>query len=594
MTLTGFAAFSKRAGEATALFAGLLKTIFRSRVARSPTPEIDAGGASDAAFQTAARHFEARDLVQAEALASEVVRVDPDYANAWNLLGAIALADDRCETGIRHFERAIALQPQNAEFHGNCGEACRRAGWLDDAIEHCRAAVLSDPAYAGAFYNLGVSLLAAGEVELARDALQDALALEPGSISPRSSLLFALCHLEKGDGKKILAEHQRWNEFHAQMFRPAQPPQPWSFGVAGKLRVGFVSADFRQHSLAYFIEPLFAHYDRQRFEFFCYSNTLKTDEVTARLRAQVADWHDITALPDDSAAALVAADKIDVLIDLSGHTARSRLLMFARKPAPVQITYVGYPNTTGLTAMDYRISDNFMDPPGVSDAMYTETVLRMPNSLWCYRPPAFAPGVNPLPLLANGFATFGSPHSIAKINQSVIDLWAKVLARVPGSRLLMAGVPEGNTRLRLLEKFHRLGIEAVRIELLGKLNVDDYFKFYHRVDVVLDAFPYAGGTTTCESLWMGVPVISLAGEFGVSRAGVSLLSGAQMPEYVAVGATQFVAIAEGLSKDAQVLAGIRANLRNRLQRSSLMDEAGFTRAFEKLLISVCPTGAGPH
>ena len=557
-----------------------------------PGAGADADRAKALSIQVAARHLEAGELARAHEIAVQVLRTDPQYANAWNLLGAIVLAGGQHEIAVRHFERAVALQPQNAGFLSNCGEACRLAGWIDDAIEYCRAAAASSPGDANAFYNLGLALLAAGEVEQSHAALTAALTLQPGAITPRSSLLFLLCHLANFDGKKIFTEHLRWNELHARGLAPLQPARLWLSEPLRKIRVGFVSADFRQHSLAYFIEPLFAHHDRERFEFFCYSNTLKTDEVTGQLRAQVAHWRDITGLSDESAAGLVTGDKIDVLIDLSGHTARSRLLMFARKPAPVQITYVGYPNTTGMTAIDYRISDSYLDPPGVSEAMYTETLLRMPHSLWCYRPPAFAPAVNALPAQKNGLMTFGSPHGIAKINQSVLDVWARVLEKIPGSKLVLAGVPEGNTRTRLHESFSRKGIESSRIEILGKLNFDDYFRFYHRVDVVLDAFPYTGGTTTCESLWMGVPVITLAGDYGVSRAGVSLLSGAGLSELIAADAAQYADIAVRLSRDAAALSRLRASLRERLKQSSLMDEVGFTRAFEGQLVLACRTVAG--
>ena len=575
------------------MFAELLKAIFRRRGAHpavSVSVSVLGAGADQAkawSIQVAAGHVEAGELVRAQEIAAQLLRTDPQHADAWNLLGAIALAGGHDEIAVREFEHAIELEPQNTKFLSNCGEACRRAGWIDDAIEHCRAAVASAPSSAIAFYNLGAALLAAGEAEQAHSALKHGLALQPGAITQRSSLLFVLCHLENFDRKEILAEHMRWNELHARALAPLKPPQLSPTEPARKIRVGFVSADFRQHSLAYFIEPLFAHHDRERFEFFGYSNTLKPDDVTGQLRPQVAHWRDITALSDEGAAGLIAEDQIDVLIDLSGHTARSRLLVFARKPAPVQITYVGYPNTTGMTAMDYRISDSYMDPPGVSEAMYTETLLRMPHGLWCYRPPALAPAINALPAQKNGWITFGSPHGIAKINQSVLEVWADVLEQVPDSRLVMAGVPEGATRRRLKESFSSKGIEASRIEILGKLNFDDYFKFYHRVDVVLDAFPYTGGTTTCESLWMGIPVITLAGDYGVSRAGVSLLSGAGLSEMIAASVVQYAQIAVRLSRDVTALAELRAGLRERLKQSSLMDEVGFTRAFEGQLVLAC-------
>jgi protein O-GlcNAc transferase len=380
----------------------------------------------------------------------------------------------------------------------------------------------------------------------------------------------------------LLAEHRRWNELHARALAPGLPPRTEA-GPGRKLRVGYVSADFKRHSLAYFIEPLLANHDRDRFEVYCYSNTRKTDEVTDQLRNHVSQWRDITAVSDEAAAGLIGQDGIDILVDLSGHTAGSRLLVFARKPAPVQLTFLGYPNTTGLATMDYRISDGYMDPPGIADAFYTEQLLRMPHSLWCYRPPAPTPDVNPLPALQLGATTFGSLHSFTKLNRTVIDLWARILARAPDSQLLLAGAPAGETGTRLRERFAAHGVDAARVHLIGKVNFDDYLKLYHRIDIALDAFPYTGGTTTCESLWMGVPVVTLAGTYAVARAGVSLLTSAGLTELIADSPERYVEIAVDLAHDTHRLVGLRGSLRERMQRSPLMDETAYTRAFEALL-----------
>jgi predicted O-linked N-acetylglucosamine transferase (SPINDLY family) len=531
----------------------------------------------------AVRRFDMGDRAGAQAIAEEVARNDPRHHRAWNLLGALAVAAERHELAVRHFERAIALEPDYADYLSNCGEACRRAGWLDDAIDHCRAALAADPRHAGAYYNLGLALHAAGELEAAHAALTSALAIQPAARAPRSALLFLLCHQPDVDGATLFAEHCRWNELHARALAPDLLPRPAEADSGRKLRVGYVSADFRRHSLAYFIEPLLANHDGKRFDVFCYSNTRRADEVTDQLRNHVPHWREITALSDEAAARLIEQDGIDILVDLSGHTADNRLLVFARKPAPVQLSYLGYPNTTGLTAMDYRVSDGYMDPPGVADALYTEKLLRMPHSLWCYRPPAPTPDVNPLPALQRGVTTFGSLHSFTKISRQVIDLWARILARLPGSELLMAGAPSGETGARLREQFAAHGVDAARVHLIGKLNFDDYLKLYHRIDIGLDAFPYTGGTTTCESLWMGVPVVTLAGTYAVARAGVSLLTTAGLAELVADSPERYVEIATDLARDQGRLAGLRGSLRERLQRSPLMDEAGFTRAFEAVL-----------
>jgi predicted O-linked N-acetylglucosamine transferase (SPINDLY family) len=583
------------------VFNSVLKQLFRIRGRSPDAAGARSSGPNDTAMTEAVRRFDAGDRAGAQAIAEDIARNDPRHHQAWNLLGALAAAAERHELAVRHFERAIALEPANAGYLSNCGEVCRRAGWIDDAIDHCRAALAADPRHMGAYYNLALALHAVGEVEQAHAALTSALEIQPDSRAPRSALLFLLCHHLDIDGATLLAEHRRWNELHARALAPVRPPRAAEASPGRKLRVGYVSADFRRHSLAYFVEPLLANHDRNRFDVVCYSNTRHADEVTDQLRNHVSQWRDITALSDEAAATLIAQDGIDILVDLSGHTADNRLLVFARKPAPVQLSYLGYPNTTGLAAMDYRVSDGYMDPPGVADALYTEKLLRMPHSLWCYRPPAPTPDVNPLPALQRGVTTFGSLHSFTKISRQVIDLWARILARQPGSELLMAGAPSGETGARLRAQFAAHGVDAARVHLIGKLNFDDYLKLYHRIDIGLDAFPYAGGTTTCESLWMGVPVVTLAGAYGVARAGVSLLTSARLAELVADSPERYVEIATDLARDPRRLAGLRGSLRERMQRSPLMDEAAFTRAFEAVLrgafqaasASTGADGAGP-
>lgn len=564
----------------------LLKRLFVARSA-SRDREASAGASSMPAasemFSSAVARFEAGDFDGSRAAAEEVVRRDPRHDAGWNLLGALAVVMEQNELAVRQFERAIELQPHNAEYLSNCGEACRRAGWMDDAVDHCRAALEADPRHFGAHYNLSLALIATCEIEQARMALTRALEIQPDARRARSALLFLLLHHPDADGPTLLAEHRAWNDRHAVAFtsRPARPRVDSSAGR--RLRVGYVSADFRRHSSSYFLAPLFEHHDRDRFEVYCYSNTKKADDVTAQLRGYVSGWRDIVSLPDEDAASMIEHDRIDLLIDLSGHTADSRLLVFARKAAPVQLSYVGYPGTTGLSAMDYRVTDSHMDPPGTSEAFYVEKLLRLPHSIWCYRPPTPTPDVNELPALARGTVTFGSFHASAKVNNRVIELWARLLTRVPDAELLMAGVPAGETHNRLRERFAAHGVAESRIHIVGKTNFDDYWRLYHRIDIGLDSFPYNGGTTTCESLWMGVPVITLAGAFGVARAGASLLTSAGLAELVAASPEDYLDIAVRLAGDTDRLCRMRSGLRDRLRQSPLMDEAGFTRAFEKAL-----------
>lgn len=531
-------------------------------------------------------------LDAARAMAEEALQYDSGQHRAWNVLGAIAAAGEKNKLAALHFERAIALQPDNADYLNNCGEAYRRDRKFDEAIANCRAAIAINPRHAGAYYNLALCLHAIGDVGESWNAYTDALKIRPDFRVARSGFLFLLCHHPNIDAETVFAEHCRWGELYASGLAPMSlPPRP-DPGLDGKLRVGYVSADFRRHALSYFIEPLLANHDRSRFDVFCYSNNRKTDEMTDRLRAYASHWRDIAGMSDEAAARLVSDDRIDILIDLSGHTARSRLLMFACKPAPVQIAYVGYLNTTGLRAMDFRISDHRADPPGTSDALHTEKILRMPDTQWCYRPPADAPEPSPLPALRRGFVTFGSLHRLTKVNPDVIELWARLLARQPDSELLIAGVPAGNTRQRICGQFASFGINAGRLHLFDRINFDDYMRLYEKIDIGLDAFPYNGATTTCESLWMGVPVITLSGRYAAARSGASLLASVGLSDLVADTAEQFIEIAGSLACSLHRLAELRSSLRDRMTRSPLMNEPAFARSFEGLLHSAYSASAG--
>lgn len=537
-------------------------------------------------MQRAIEEFNASNLSGSQAIAEQIVRRDPQCHQAWNLLGAIELGRENNEAAVTHFERAIAVRPRDAAYLSNCGEAFRRAGRPDDAVEYCRAAIEADPKHAPAHHNLSLALSAMGAIEDAYIALKNALAVRPDFTAARSSLLFLLCHHPGIDPEDVLAEHRRWDELHARALAPAAVPPVRHTDPDRAIRVGYVSADFRRHALSYFIEPLLAHHDRERFEVFCYHNHRQADDVTEQLRASVSHWRDIAASTDEAVARQVAKDRIDVLVDLSGHTAGSRLLAFARKPAPVQVSCLGYLNTTGLRCIDFRITDAYADPPSTSDALHTERLLRMPHSQWCYRPPPDTPEVNALPALNRGTVTFGSLHSMPKINGSVIELWARLLLRHPDSELLIGGIPGDAVSRRLREKFSALGVDPARLQLIGKCNFDEYWRLYHGIDISLDAFPYNGATTTCESLWMGVPLVTLSGTHAAARSGVSLLTNVGLPQLIADGPKEYVDIATGLARDLERLAALRASLRAMMQRSPLMDEAGYARDFETLLLGM--------
>jgi predicted O-linked N-acetylglucosamine transferase (SPINDLY family) len=343
-----------------------------------------------------------------------------------------------------------------------------------------------------------------------------------------------------------------------------------------------VSSDLNAHPVGKFLLPLFLEHDKRRFEIFAYSQLRMEDEMTHRLQACTDCWRDITGLSDPQAAEMIRQDQIDILIDLAGHTARHRLLVFACKPAPVQVSYLGYPATTGLATIDYRLTDALADPPGETDAYFTETLIRLPNTAWCYQPPSEAPLVSPLQALQNDYITFGSFNNFTKINEALAKCWAEILRRVPQSRLLLKAVALNSESARrdLQRMMSGSGIDADRLQLHGSVPISRHLPFYNRIDIALDTYPYHGTTTTCEALWMGVPVVTRAGASHVSRVGVSLLSAVGLPDLVANDADHYVQIAVDLAANPSRLAELRASLRMRMQQSPLMDAAAFARDVE--------------
>jgi len=347
-----------------------------------------------------------------------------------------------------------------------------------------------------------------------------------------------------------------------------------------RLRIGYVSGDFRDHSVSLFIEPILAWHARGAFEVVCYSNLSRPDEVTQRLRTYAAHWREVHALGDEALANLIREDAIDILVDLSGHSANNRLLAFGRKPAPVQVTYLGYPGTTGLAAMDYRLTDTVVDPAGDGDRWYSERLIRLPDTMWCYRPHEALSEVMPAPALSKGYVTFGSLNHCAKLNPQLFALWARLLARLPESRLIVTSIPAGNAQASLKACFAAAGVDPGRLEIRDRVPRDQFNALVLQIDIALDSFPYGGTTTTCDALWKCIPVVSLSGDTTASRSGASLLNAVGLGELVAPTAEAYLEIAAGLARDPRRLADMRLALHERIRRSSLVDAERFTRNLE--------------
>ena len=513
----------------------------------------------------------------AEAVAAcrEVLATAPHHPGAAMALGDACRALGETAAAADAYRAALAVEPANPIALNNLGNALRELCEGEAAAACFHRAIALAPALAPAHANLGSVLTEQGRVAEACAAFRRALELDPGLAGVRSNLLLVLQYTEAGDA--IAAEARAWNRHHgveAPAVVPVRHRDP-----ERRLRIGYVSPDLRRHSVVYFFEPLLAAHDRERFEVVCYADVRRADAVTERLRGLSERWVASRHLDTEAFAARVQADGIDILVDLAGHTAGNRLAAFARRLAPLQVSYLGYPDTTGLTAMDYRLTDAVADPPGEADRRHVETLVRLPGGFLCYRPPPVAP---PAPR-AGGPLTFGSFNHLPKVTPAVIAAWSRILDAVPGSRLLLKAkaLAGASVRQRLAADFAAHGIAPERIETVGWIpDTTGHLALYGRVDIALDTFPYNGTTTTCEALWMGVPVVTLAGDRHAGRVGASLLHRLGLDALVAEDVDGYVARALALAADGGRRAALRGSLRDRFAASPLADAGRLAGAVE--------------
>ncbi len=508
--------------------------------------------------------------------------------NASNIFKTLGRIDEARE----HLERAIQLGPGIAGAWYNLGVLLHETWWLLEALNAfhrayeleklngpthlCRAIVMS----------IGLAFQQSGQWKKSRDFLDGIGEIFPSFASECERIaLFTWVEDNTASPEKRMLAHVRWAQKHADPQLPKNPDHRNTRDSERPLKVGYVSGDFRAHAVSIFFEPLLRHHDPQSFRVTCYDNTQKTDAITAVLKGIAPQWREISNDSDEQLARQIREDGIDILVDLSGHTARNRLGAFALKPAPIQITWLGSRLATGMVAMDYRLSDNHVDPPGESDHWHRERLLRLHGSQWCYGEPHSSPDVSPLPMFTNGFVTFGSFNLVDKLNDEVLSAWAEILRGLPGSRLVMVGIPFGQFRDRLLDKLHALGIDASRIELHGYLKRELFQAMHRTVDIALDSFPYNGGTTTCESLWMGVPVLAIAGDSTSGRTAISLLSAALLTDWLIPDRAAYVRTALERAGDPEALSQRRMHMRRHLRASPLMDGAAFAKDFEAALRS---------
>ena len=539
---------------------------------------------AEAYYNMGNSHKEQGELGEAVTCYQKALQLKPDLCEAYNNLGNAYKDMGELDEAISCCRKVLQLNPDYAEAYYNMGNAYKEQDELGEAISCYQRALQLNPDYADAYNNIAYTYKEQGKLEEAVSCYQRALELKPDYASAHSNFLFCLHYGESIDPVQLFSRHQQWADQHASPLATTILPHLNDRMSHRRLRIGYVSPDFRVHSVAYFIEAVLASHDHSAFEIYCYSDVSIPDSTTTRFKNLSDCWRDIFRMSDKQVADRIRNDRIDVLVDLAGHTAKNRMLMFARKPAPIQVTYIGYPDTTGLSTMDYRITDSLADPPGQTDHLYTEKLVRLPFGFLCYRPHEESPAVSNLPAEDSGTVTFGSFNNRSKITLEIVQLWSKILTSVPNARLILKAksLSDPETQKRLQKMFIDSGVSPGMIELFGySSSLFEHLELYNSIDIGLDTFPYNGTTTTCEAMWMGVPVIVMAGRTHESRVGVSLLSSVGLTDLIAESADKYLGKAVKLAGDLNHLKRIRASLRDMMSNSSLTDFRRVTRSLEE-------------
>jgi predicted O-linked N-acetylglucosamine transferase (SPINDLY family) len=516
-----------------------------------------------------------------EAIAAyrQAIRIKPQYAETHSNLGNALKDKGQLEAAIVSYRQAIRLKPDYAEALNNLGNALKETRRIDEAIVSYRRAIGLKADYAAAHSNLGSALTAIGQIDEAIAAYRQAIQLKPDDAKAHSNLIFTLHYHPDYDAGMIREELRRWNQQHAQPLKRLIRPHTNNCDPDRRLRIGYVSGDFRDHVVGQNLLPLLREHDHREMEIFCYVDVLRPDAMTEQLRQHADAWRGIVGLPDFDAANLIRQDGIDILVDLALHSANNRLGVFAQKPAPVQATYLGYCGSTGIDAMDYRLSDPYLDPPNLDSSVYSEQTMRLPETYWCYGVSGPAPEPSLPPAAACGFITFGCLNNFAKVSRPAMDLWAEILRGVPSSRLIIHSHP-GQHLIAVRERFAGNGVSPDRLEFAREQPWPKYVQTYERIDIAFDPFPWGGGITTFNALWMGVPVVTLAGQTAIGRGGASILSNLGEPKLIASTKQEYVQIAMNLANDLPRLIELRRTLRARMRASPLMDAPRFARNME--------------
>jgi protein O-GlcNAc transferase len=534
-------------------------------------------------------------LDDAVAAYQRAIERDPNLPQAHYNLGVALRLLDRLPEAAASLQTALRLLPTLAEAHLALSNVYLTLVRPDEAVAAACAALDLAPNSGLALARLAAALQLQGEADAAIAAYRRGVVANPGNAAEHSNLLYALNFDPHIEPAKVFAEHRAWAERHAEPLTAVAAPHANDRDPRRRLRVGYVSPHFREHAVSFFSEPMILAHDPAECEIYCYSDVRAGDACTERFRARADGWRDTAGQSDEQVAGQVREDQIDILVDLAGHIGGNRLLVFARKPAPVQVTYLGYQNTTGMSAMDYRLTDEHANPSGMSEKLYTERLERLPDSFYCFAPSSQAPPVNPPPAIANGFITFASLNHINKLRRETLHAWAQILKSTPNSRLLVLGYAPGRFEANVRDVMTRAGVDPSRLRVVNKRPRQDYLRMHHEIDIALDTFPFNGHTTVCDALWMGVPSIMLEGNTYASRFGGTALVHLGLRDLIAGSQSQYIQIAAALAADLPRLTALRSDLRERMRNSVLLDAQGFTRrleaAYRRMWASWCEHGS---
>ena len=561
------------------------------------------------------KYYQAGRYIDVEKLSISITQEFPEHPFAWKVLAVVLNQNGKLRESLVASQKSVQLEPQDSAAHNNLGNTLQELGRLNEAEVSYREAITLKPDYAEAYSNLGNILKELGRLNEAEASYRKAIALKPNFAEAHNNLGSLL--KQPGRLEEALASYNKaieikanysdaysnknlclnysslWSplfiykqhlEFEKQFGRfKIEPPLslPFKKDSGDRLRIGYVSADFKRHSVAFFFEPLLQNHSSHVVETFCYYNNKVVDATTKRLMATCDHWRSIFGITNPDVVNLIRNDKIDILVDLSGHTAGNSLLVFAQKPSPVQVTWLGYPNTTGLSAIDYRFTDIIADPIGEADDLHSETLLRLPNGFQCYQGNEKILVDIELPQKRREQITFGSFNYVSKITPEVIKTWSKILHAVPTSRLVLKLPKLDSNTTYYHELFMQEGIAKERTEFYQRLpSMEDHLGLYNAIDISLDPFPYNGATTTCEALWMGVPVVTLLGDRHVGRVGASILSNVGLTDFIAHDINSYIDLAVKMSANTSYLQEIRAGLRERMQSAPLCDALSFASDVE--------------